>query len=179
MLCALAWSTTACISASAPKSDAALIGEAMYSPQPWVNSKPVNITARVGAIQGALSAVQSASDSYVAYQFAQADAFNRQQARKAALSSQQYYARLRAEEDRLRAIRDSEAAVRVVGQVKPTSIDIGPAPTMADYADEIGDSMMGYAKSMRGWIAAGHPAYEYSNEYKTPAPKPRVKKKKN
>lgn len=177
MLCALVWSTTACISASAPKTEAGLIGEAMYSPQPWVNSTPVNITARVSAIQGALSAVQSASNSYVEYQVAQADAFNRRQARKAALESQQYYTRLQAEEDRLRAIREREAAVRPVGKLAPISVVAGAAPTMADYADEIGDAVMGYAKSMRGWIAAGHPAYEYSSDYKAPAPKPRVKKK--
>lgn len=178
LLIALAWSTSACISASAPKSEADLIGEAMYAPQPWVHSTPVNITARVSAIQGALSAVQSASNSYVQYQVAQADTFNRRQARKAALKSQQYYARLKAEEDRLRAIRESEATMRPVGKVAPISIVVGPAPTMADYADEIGDAAMGYAKSMRGWIAAGHPAYEYSSDYKAPAPKPRVKKKK-
>lgn len=126
MVFALAWSTTACISASAPKTDATMIGEAMYSPQPWVNSKPVNITARVSAIQGELSAVQSASNSYVEYQVAQADEFNQRQARKAALESQRYYERLQAEDDRLRAIRESEAAVRVVGQVKPTSIITDP-----------------------------------------------------
>lgn len=126
MLCILAWSTTACISASAPKSDPALIGEAMYSPQPWVDSKPVNITARVSAIQGFASAVQTASNAYVEYQSAQADAFNRRQARQSALATQRYYARLQAEEDRLRAIRESEAAVRIVGQVRPTSLVTAP-----------------------------------------------------
>jgi len=168
-----------CISASAPKTAASMNGEAMYAAQPWANSKPVNITARVSAIQGALSAVQTASNSYVDYQRARADTHNRQQARMAAYESHKYHERIRVEEDRLKTIREREAASRSVVSGKPESIKLGPAPTMADYADDIGNSMRGYAKSMRGWMAAGHPAFEYSTNYKAPAWQPRVNAKKD
>jgi len=168
-----------CISASAPKTAANMNGEGMYAPQPWANSKPVNITARVSAIQGALSAVQTASNSYVDYQTARADTHNRRQARLAAYESHKYHERLRTEDERLKAIRERDAASPSVISVKPRSIELGPSPTMADYADDIGNSMRGFAKSMRGWIAAGHPAFEYSTDYKAPAWQPRVTTKRN
>ena len=87
-----------CISASAPKTAATLNGEAMYSPQPWVTSRPVNITARVNAIQGALGAVQAAQASLMEYQYARADAHNQRQARISAYNSHVYHERLKAEE---------------------------------------------------------------------------------
>lgn len=167
-----------CVSASAPKTAASMNGEAMYTSQPWANSKPVNITARVNALQGALGAAQIASNSYLQYQQQRADAHNQRQARISAYKSHQYKMRLQAEEDaRVRALLAAQNAPRT-GKIKPASIVLGPAPTMADYAEDIGNSVMGYAKSMRGWIAAGHPAYEYSSRAQAHTWKPRVNPKK-
>lgn len=169
-----------CISANAPETVRTMNGEAMYAPQPWATSKPVNITARVNALQGALGAVQSASNSYVQYQQQRADAHNLRQARISAYKTHQYNMRLKAEEDaRLKALLAAQNATPQVLAGKPISIKLGPAPTMADYADDIGNSMRGFAKSMRGWMAAGHPAFEYSSNYKQPAMQPRYKPNRN
>ncbi len=133
-----------CISASAPKTAATLNGEAMYAAQPWANSKPVNITARVSAIQGALSAVQTASNSYVDYQIARADTHNRRQARLAAYESHKYHERLRADEERLRAIREREAAYRLPGSIKTGTIDAGPLPEWDSTGWDLGVAVAGW-----------------------------------
>ena len=133
-----------CISASAPKTAATLNGEAMYAPVPWASSKPVNITARVSAVQGALGAVQAASNSYVQYQQIRADTHNQQQARISAYKSHQYHQSLRAEADRLKAIRDREAAVPRVMSVKPQVIDGGPLPEWDSTGWDLGVAVAGW-----------------------------------
>lgn len=133
-----------CISASAPKTAATLNGEAMYAPVPWASSKPVNITARVSAVQGALNAVQAASNSYVQYQQIRADTHNQQQARISAYKSHQYHQRLRAEEDRLRAIREREAAMPRVVTGKPQAIVVGPIPEWDSTGWDLGVAVAGW-----------------------------------
>lgn len=133
-----------CISASAPKTAATLNGEAMYAPVPWASSKPVNITARVSAVQGALSAVQAASNSYVQYQQIRAEAHNQQQARISAYKSHQYHQSLRAEEARLKAIRDREAAMPLVQGVKPQGIIVGPIPEWDSSGWDLGVAVAGW-----------------------------------
>jgi len=133
-----------CISASAPKTTATLNGEAMYAPAAWASSKPVNITARVRAVQGALGAVQAASNSYVQYQQIRADTHNQQQARISAYKSHQYHQSLRAEEARLNAIRDREAAMPLVRGVKPQGIIVGPIPEWDSSGWDLGVAVAGW-----------------------------------
>lgn len=133
-----------CISAGAPKTAATLNGEAMYAPVPWASSKPVNITARVSAVQGALSAVQAASNSYVQYQQIRADTHNQQQARISAYKSHQYHQSLRAEEARLKAIRDREAAMPLVQGIKPQGIIVGPIPEWDSSGWDLGVAVAGW-----------------------------------
>lgn len=144
VLVALAWSTTACISASAPKTEAGLIGEAMYSPQPWANSKPVNITARVNTIQSALSAVQSVSDTYAQFQRDVADARYQREARSAAYESHLYFQRLREEEARLAAIRQNDQRIGQVRIGTPQAIRAGPLPEWDRTGWDLGVAVAGW-----------------------------------
>jgi hypothetical protein len=143
-LLALAWSTTACISASAPKTSSALNGEAMYAPQPWAHGKPVNITARLGSIQSTLSAVQTASNSYFQYQQDRVDANNKRKARSLAYESHLYYQRLQDEEDRLRAIQEREAATPQRVIAKPPPINVGPIPEWDSTGWDLGVAVAGW-----------------------------------
>ena len=117
----LLFASAGCMSASAPKTAANLNGEAMYAPHAWANSQPVNITARLNAIQGALNSVQIAAADYFAYQQQRADTFNAQQARMAEYESRIYHRRLEeeaAERERLRALA-SQNRVFKIGTVNP------------------------------------------------------------
>ena len=134
-----------CISASAPKTAASLNGEAMYEPQPWVNSKPVNITGRLNAIQGALSAAGAAHASFVEYKIAQADEYNQRQERKRALESQRYHARLRAEEEE----RQRQLALsHQYRQSKPGAFEI----TLENFPDSFNHEGWELGVQLAGWI---------------------------
>ena len=170
-----------CVSASAPKTAASLNGEAMYEPQPWVNSKPVNITGRLNAIQGALSAAGAAHASFVEYKIAQADEYNQRQERKRALESQRYHARLRAEEEeRQRQLAlSNQYRPQVLGSFNPI---VGVVPDTFNYDG------WEFGVQIAGWIGMQDAAQrqlriDMNSNMRTPTPpkppRPRPKHKKD
>lgn len=117
-----------CVSASAPKTPASLNGEAMYAPRAWAGSKPVNITGRLNAAQGAVSTLQATTNQYFASQQMRYDDLNAQQARKAEYESRIYHRRLEeeaAERERLRALA-SQNRVFKVKKLGPDDFADGP-----------------------------------------------------
>lgn len=120
-LAAASLALAGCVSPGAPKTAATLNGEAMYAPRAWAESQPVNITARLNAVQSALNSVQVAANDYFAYQQQRADTFNAQQARMSEYKSRIYHRRLEeeaAERERLRALA-SQNRVFKIGTVNP------------------------------------------------------------
>ncbi|MEM7329300.1 MAG: hypothetical protein AAF437_11210 [Pseudomonadota bacterium] len=144
----------------------------MYSPQPWVTSRPVNITARVNAIQGALGAVQAAQASFLEYQHARADAYNQQQARISAYNSHVYYERLRAEEAERQKWAEYNAQHRPAQRVGAFNPILGVVPDTFNYDG------WEFGVQIAGWIGMQDAAQRQlridmnSNMRTPPPPKP-------
>jgi len=159
MLATLCTTMTACISASAPKTSAQMNGEAMYTTQPWADTKPVNITDRLNAVQGVVAAMQSAQTSYYDFKITQANAFNERAFLRAEIARHDAELRRRleqAEAARIKAGAEQPRSPIKGVKAKPVA---GTVATFSDYAWEIGTSIIGHAKSVRGWMAEGHPTY--------------------
>ncbi len=176
-LAVLLVSLPGCISASAPKTTAALNGEAMYSQQPWAKNQPVNITARLNAIQGALGAVQAAQASFIEYQHARADAHNQRQARISAYNSHVYHKRLRAEEAERQKWAEYDA------QNRP-SVALGAInPVLDGVPDTFNHDGWNLGVAVAGWVGMQDAAQRQiridlnSNVRTPPPPKPPRHKK--
>ena len=159
VLATLCTTMTACISASAPTTSVQLNGEAMYTTQPWADTKPVNITGRLNTVQGAVATMRSAQTSYYDFKITQANAFNERAFLRAEIARHDAELRRRLEQAEAARIKaEAEQSRPPIKGVKAKPV-AGTVPTFSDYAWEIGTSITSHAKSLRGWMAEGHPAY--------------------
>ena len=136
----------ACVSASPPKTSAQMIGEAMYTTHPWADTEPVNITARMNAVQGALAAVGSAQQSYHDYRMGQAAAFNERAFLKAE------YARYEAGMRKQQAAVAEAARLRALAEQDARSLAVSREPPRIAASPEWDSSGWDLGVAVAGWV---------------------------
>ena len=156
---ALCLASAACASSSKIKTAGDLNGEAMYKRLAWAEARPVNITGRLDALQSAVSAANTMSNTVFAAKYAQYESFNQraflnaQYARAQTAARRQYEAEL--ERLRLEAARSSGSRPYVVQSMN--GVKIAPASTGGISGYQLGSMAVSQAQSTFNWGRYGGP----------------------
>jgi len=137
----------------APKERGNALAESFYVVAPWAQQPPVDITARLGAVNAALAGLHASIDSYYAGVRAQADAHNSRVFLQAELAASREAQRRR----ELAARPAPPQADPDWRDRKPATIDskrIAPyrenAPPWMGF--EAGTAVVGFAQGWEGWM---------------------------
>lgn len=136
-----------------PKERGGALAESFYVVAPWSQQPPVDITARLGALNAALAGLHASIDSYYAGLQAQADAHNSRVFLQAELAASR-------DAQRKRELASRPAQTRTEGDWrdrKPAGID---PKSIAPYREntppwtgfEAGTAVVGFAQGWEGWM---------------------------